>query len=806
MDSLTTLFDIVTIACLMLAMNYIRLAANVHEGVPRTLLYSFFLTVLFTTLFDVFRRSFAVAPVPILGTDYVRDILQFAMPLLFLFFMNTLVQSRTISELEVKGAQSIERERMMEFQQAALLRLSRFSGDTRSAIRLTTELAARALHISRVSVWLYDDTKSRIICQDLYLADEDTHLKTGELLAEDFPKYFKALEYGHVLDASDAANDERTREFADNYLADNNIKSMLDVPLSSGGKEIGVLCCESLGEYRDWTIDEKNFTRAVSYIVSLHLEVEENKRISDELRVEKDTAKHYFDTVEVLIVGVDLDGRVNLINRKTCEVLGYSEAELMGERWTETCVPENARGMIRDRFVRIVKGEQHMPQWIEDPVLTKSGEVRMIRWRAAFQRDANGKVSGGLTAGEDVTDQLAQTEEKVKLEKQMQQMQKMETIGRLTGGIAHDFNNMLASILGYAEMAKLQTTENDHPEVGSSLDKIYTVGQRAAELVSQLMVYTRANEFEMQATNLNAVIKESLSILQSTIPSSIEIRSTLTNELPQIHGNAVQLQQVIMNLALNSRDALEVENPVIEISTTQRNASDLECNSCYQNFSGDYICMTVKDNGTGIDPAVQKEVFSPFVTTKESGKGTGMGLSTVHGIVHMLGGHLTLQSELGEGTTIQLFFPVPNTELKEAKVVAEQEISLDKITEDVKGKRVLLVDDEEDVAQLISDFLTLKGIDVSMHTSSEAALAEFEANPDSFSAVVTDQTMPKVSGLELIEKVRDQSEEIPVVICSGNNDLLSKERVDDLGIAQIYQKPVSFRKLVDDVATMIQRH
>ncbi len=806
MDSLITLIDIATISCLLVAMNHIRLASNIHDGLPRTLLYSFFLTVLLIALFDVTRRSIPISPIPILGTNYVRDILLFGTPLLFLFFMNSLAQSRTLSELESKGAQSIERERMMEIQQAALLKLSRYSGDTKSSIRLTTELAAKVLNVSRVSVWLYDDKKSRIICQDLFLAKGGTHLTTGELLAADFPVYFKAIESGHVLDASDAANDERTREFADNYLAEHNIKSMLDIPLSSGGTEIGVLCCESQASYRDWTIDEKNFTRAVSCIISLHLEVEENKRISNELRIEKDTAKHYFDTVEVLIVGVDLDGKVNLLNRKTCELLGYSESELMGKRWTETCVPEYARDFIKDRYVRIIKGEQGIPKWIEDPVVTKSGEIRMIRWRAAFQRDADGKISGGLTAGEDVTDHLAQAEEKVKLEKQMQQMQKMETIGRLTGGIAHDFNNMLASILGYAEMAKLQTTDNDHPEVVSSLEKIYTVGQRAAELVSQMMVYTRTNEIEMQATNLNSIIKESLSILQSTIPSSIEIRSTLSNELPQIRGNAVQLQQVIMNLALNSRDALDCENPIIEITSTQRNSQEIECNSCYQNFSGDFICLTVKDNGTGIDPGVQKEVFNPFVTTKESGKGTGMGLSTVHGIVHMHGGHLTLQSEPGLGTTIKLFFPLPNQELIETMEAEENDVAMGEITEDCQGKRVLLVDDEEDVAKLIADFLTMKGIEVSMHTSSEAALAEFEADPDSFSAVVTDQTMPKVSGLELIEKVRDRREEIPVVICSGYNDLVSQDRIDNLGISQIYQKPVSFRKLVDDVASMIQRH
>ena len=191
------------------------------------------------------------------------------------------------------------------------------------------------------------------------------------------------------------------------------------------------------------------------------------------------------------------------------------------------------------------------------------------------------------------------------------------------------------------------------------------------------------------------------------------------------------------------------------------------------------------------------------MTTKESGKGTGMGLSIVHGIVHMHGGHLSMESKPGEGTTIQIYLPIPETELKESNQVQDNAPSASKTLYGYQDKRVLLVDDEVEVANLMSEFLTLKGIDVSMHTSSEAALTEFEANPQSFSAVVTDHTMPKVSGLELIERVRHCSEDIPVVICSGNNDLISKEDIDKLHIAHIYQKPVSFRKLVDDVANMI---
>jgi PAS domain S-box-containing protein len=805
-DWLSDVFDLVAIACLAVSISHIRHASTINEGLPRTLLNSFFLALILTSMFSIYRRYNEVPGIPILGNDYVMDFMQYITPLLFLLFMNSLSQSRTISDLERKGTQLEEREKLMEIQQSALLKLSRFSGDARASIRQSTEIAAQALKIHRVSIWLFNESGSKIVCQDLYERDTDTHSCGIELEAKKYPRYIAALQSGRIIDAEDVHEDRRTNESSNTYLRDHGIRSMMDTAISISGKVIGVLSCESRTDQRSWTIDEKNFARAVADIVSLHLEVEENKRISEELRREKDTVKYYFNAIDALVVGVDTEGKINLINRKACEVLGYSEEEIMHKPWLTNFVPDYAQEMIRDRFRRFISGELAIPDYLEDPVINRDGDIRTIRWKAGFQYDAVGNISGGLTVGEDITDSKAEAEEKSKLEKQLQQMQKMDTIGRLTGGIAHDFNNMLASIMGYTEMAQMQARGKDLPELASNLASIYSVGQRAAELVSQLMVYTRTNEVEMRASNINDIVRESLAILQSTIPSSIEMECKLANDLPLIRGNSVQLQQVLMNLALNARDALECKSPRISIATNLCQVRDIECQSCFEHVDGDFICLTISDNGSGIDPALQKDVFTPFMTTKESGKGTGMGLSMVHGIVHLHGGHLSLQSTPGEGTTIRLFLPLPGADLEESDQKLLEEAPLAAILgQGYRGKRVLLVDDEAEVARLISEFLTLKGLDVSLHTDSEAALTEFEANPESFSAIVTDLTMPKVSGLELIERVRRRNKDIPVVICSGNNDLLSQERIDRLGISSIYQKPVSFRKLVDDVANMIHQ-
>ena len=806
MGWLNDVFDIMAIACLVVSIGNIRHASTINEGLPRTLLNSFFLALILTSVFSLFRRYYEVPNIPIFGNDFVLDFMQYLTPLFFLLFMNSLAQSRTISDLEHKGAQLEEREKLMEGQQAALLKLSRFSGSAQACMRLSNEIATDALNAHRVGVWLYNDDKARIVCQDRFDRDTTTHSSGEELRARDYPRYFAALLTGRLLDVDDAIEDERTSEFANTYLKKHGILSMMDAAISINGEVVGVLCIENRLQRRHWTVDEKNFARAVADIVSLHLEVEENKRISEELRREKDTVNYYFNAVDVLVVGVNTEGKINLINRKACEVLGYSEEEIMDTPWLTNFVPDYARDMIRERFFRFLSGEEAIPDYLEDPVLNRAGEIRTIRWKAAFQYDAEGNISGGLTVGEDVTDANAETEEKLKLEKQLQQMQKMDSIGRLTGGIAHDFNNMLASIMGYTEMAQMQTRGKDLPELASNLESIYSVGQRAAELVSQLLVYTRANEIEMRTCSINETVQESLAILHSIIPSSIEIACTLDEELPLINGNSVQLQQVLMNLALNARDALDCKSPRISISTSECQVHDLECQSCYGHFDGDFICLTVSDNGSGIDPALQRDVFNPFMTTKESGKGTGMGLSMVHGIVHMHDGHLSLQSVPGEGTTIRLFLPIPVTELEKSDQAPEATPLDTDLAQGYRGKRVLLVDDEEEVARLISEFLTLKGLEVSLHTSSEAALNEFEANPESFSAIVTDQTMPKVSGLELIERVRRRNKDIPVVICSGYNDPLSQANIDRLGISHIYQKPVSFRKLVDDVATMIHHH
>ena len=806
MDWVVDLLNVVAIGCLIVSIKHIREASAINKGLPKTILIWFFITLAISLAYSLFKRYQELPAIPVLGDDYIMDVMQHLTPVLFLLLMNSLAQSRTISDLEKKGAQMEVRERHMEDQQSALLKLSRFSGDTRTSVRRSTEIAAEALNVYRVGVWLYDEKKTKIVCEDLFELDKATHSQGIELLAEDYPRYFEALQSGHLLDAYDAFNDERTKEFADGYLKDYNIHSMMDTAISIKGSVIGILCFENQFLKRQWTVDEKNFARAIADIISLHLEVEENKRIGDELRREKTIARHYFDTVEVLIVSVDLDGIIEEINRKACEILGYEESELIGKRWSETCVPEFARNSVRERYGRIMKGEQEIPQYIEDPMLTRSGEIRLVRWQGAFNRDFENKVTGALIVGEDVTDERKQEEERDKLERQLHQMQKMDTIGRLTGGIAHDFNNMLASIMGYTEMAQLDARNKGLSELASTLERIYSVGERAAELVSHLMLYTRSNEVEMHASNVNDIVSESLTILKSTIPSSIELVSDTESDLPLISGNSGQLQQVIMNLALNARDALDCESPRISIATSKTRIALLECDSCYEQFDGNFICLTVSDNGSGIEPALQRDVFTPFMTTKESGKGTGMGLSIVHGIVHMHGGHLSLTSNPGEGTTIKVFLRIPNEALEGKNQKLEETPNPARVLYDTQDKRVLLVDDEEDVVNLLSEFLSLKGIDVSRHTSSEAALIEFEANPDSFSAIVTDHTMPKVSGLELIKRVRNQRKEIPVVMCSGGNDFVSQENIDELGIAHIYQKPVSFRKLVDDVANMIHHN
>jgi PAS domain S-box-containing protein len=685
-----------------------------------------------------------------------------------------------------------EREERMQAQQGALLALSEFSGSLESAMQQVTRLMAQTLGVSRAGVWLFSQDKSRIVCLDLYSADEDSHLDEDELLVANYPGYFSFMELGDVVATSSAQSNEKTRELTPSYLAPRDIVSMMDTPIKIDGEVRGIVCAENKYETRHWTIDERNFARSISNVVSLLLEISVNRQIEEDLRKERDRAQSYLDTVNVMIVSIDSEGFVKLVNNRCCELLGYAPEEIEGKHWFENFVPENERVQLNELFLETEDSVNNVVSSFENHVVTKDGRELLIRWNNVYQYDDEGKIDSILGAGEDITELTRQREDKARLQEEMQNVQRMHSIVQLTGGIAHDFNNMLTSIMGYADLAQIAIKRNAEVESDRYLGAIRATSKKAGKLVSQLLDYSRENVLSKEPMDLNEVVNDSQRMLQAMISSSIQLITELDAELPEVVANKPQIQQVLMNLCQNAKEALKSNDASIWLKTGVRQLQNARCDSCFQSIDGRYACLEVVDNGIGIDPTIRKTIFDPFTGTKELGEGAGLGLSATHGIVHMHDGHIQVNSE-DDRTCFRILFPLDVIDTNEQEAVATPAAA--PAFTDSSKPRVLIVDDDESVTRLMTNYLERKGIDSHAINNSENAWDVFAQNSAAFDIVITDQTMPNLSGLELARRIRDKRRDIPVVLCSGNNEMVDEQAAAELGVSRFLDKPVRLENL-----------
>lgn len=434
-------------------------------------------------------------------------------------------------------------------------------------------------------------------------------------------------------------------------------------------------------------------------------------------------------------------------------------------------------------------------------VLVPDGDIRVIHEIAQAEFDKEGQPILLRGTVQDITDITKSEKERNQLQRQLQQAHKMESIGQLTGGIAHDFNNILAAILGFTRLASTRfASENEI--LDEYLQEIEKAGQRASNLVKQMLAFSRGDIQDYIKFDPLPIIKESIKMLHSTIPSSITISENLTTESLFIESNALQLQQAIVNLIVNARQALNGKGNIF-IQGSKVTLPPTECVSCHKVFSGDYLVISVKDTAGGIDPEIISNIFEPFFTTKPVGEGTGMGLSMVHGFLHSSGGHVHLEIEPGKTTTISLYFPICNGPTEE---LTDQQTDIASKIKDNKAKsyRILIVDDEETVCKYLNDFLTMHDYIVDYTTSSEEALDKIKENVSKYDLLITDQSMPKLTGDELIEEVRKIKPTLPVILCTGYYDDVTDNSFDDNGTTFFTSKPINQGVLVDTVNHFIE--
>ncbi len=422
-------------------------------------------------------------------------------------------------------------------------------------------------------------------------------------------------------------------------------------------------------------------------------------------------------------------------------------------------------------FEKIRKGESMNHEIVSD----KDGKTFHISNSPIF--NINGSVSK-LAIFRDVT-------EFKKIESQLRQAQKMESVGTLAGGIAHDFNNILFPILGYSEMLLADIPE-DSP-FRNGLSQIYTSSLRASELVRQILTFSRQESGEARLMKMQPIIREALKLIRCTIPTTIEISQNINPDCGKIKADPIQIHQIVMNLATNAYHAMEETGGEMKINLKEVELKEPDLSDPGIK-TGTYACLSISDTGKGMDNELIRKIFDPFFTTKETGKGTGMGLSVVHGIVKNMNGAIQVYSKLGKGTEFHVYLPL-------AEIVEKQQVSHTKTLIQGAAEHILLVDDEKAVIEMEQNMLERLGYKVTSRSNSIEALEFFRAAPEKFDLVITDMQMPNMPGDKFAVELTKIRSDIPILLCTGFSEAMSEEKASSLGINGFLLKPIIMKEL-----------
>ncbi|MCP4642977.1 MAG: PAS domain S-box protein [bacterium] len=477
------------------------------------------------------------------------------------------------------------------------------------------------------------------------------------------------------------------------------------------------------------------------------------------------------------VVVTDVDGTIQYVNGAFERVTGYSRAEAVGgnPRILKSGVHDDA--FYESLWQTITQGDVWRGRLRNK---RKDGSLFTEETTISPIRDHSGRLINYVAVKQDVTQQLA-------LEQQLQQSQKMQAIGTLAGGIAHDFNNILFAMLGFAELG-LQWAEPGS-KLYDCFRQVVAGGQRATDLVKQILTFSRQSEQERHPIELHLVLKEVLKLLRGTLPSTIQFRQRIEADCGYVLADPTQIHQVAMNLCTNAYHAMRETGGVLQVALAAVDVDEAFAHEHRDLEPGPHVRLSVTDNGPGMDAKTRERAFEPYFTTKKAGEGTGMGLATVHGIVKTHGGSVSVWSEPGKGTRFDLYFPCY------VEADTSPEAGHDESRPRGGFEEVLFVDDEEPIVELGEILLADLGYRVTACTSSGEALRLFSAQPRRFSVVITDQTMPQLTGVELAQKALGIRPDIPIILCTGFSEAVNEEKAKAIGIRAYLKKPIIQRDL-----------
>ena len=394
-----------------------------------------------------------------------------------------------------------------------------------------------------------------------------------------------------------------------------------------------------------------------------------------------------------------------------------------------------------------------------------------------------------------INDYKESEKERRVLEAQLQQSQKMEAIGTLAGGIAHDFNNILTAIMGYAELAKYGFSIGR--EVRNDIDEILVAGKRAKELVNQILAFSRQTKQELKPIQIQQVVKDGLKLVRASIPATIEIRQQINQTCDAIFADTTQVNQVLMNLCTNAYHAMRSSGGIM---TIELNQIKLDTDSVIDNKlnlkQGKYVELVVNDNGHGMGPETISRIFEPYYSTKELGQGTGLGLALVHGIVKSHNGDISVSSKIGKGTTVKVYWPCMDSGLIDIEIHEDKPIP-------GGNERILLVDDDESIVKMEKKMLEELGYKITYASNGEEALRVFIEAPENLDLVITDMTMPYMTGAELAKNILSRRPNFPIILCTGFSELIDRDKAKSLGIAEFIMKPIIMSELAVTIRNVL---
>lgn len=515
-------------------------------------------------------------------------------------------------------------------------------------------------------------------------------------------------------------------------------------------------------------------------VVAAFNDITDLKQAEQSLHESERRFREILENADFIAVMLDTQGNITFCNDFLLELTSWKREEVLGRSWFDHFVPVEARQEVESVFSRTIMTST-FPTHYENDIQTRQGKRHSIYWNNTILRDDQGRVIGTTSIGEDVT-------ERKRLESQLRQAQKMEAIGTMAGGIAHDFNNILGAIMGYAEMALYDAPPG--ALLHSNLKEVLAAADRAKELVKQILTFSRQSEQQRRPSQILLLVEEALKLIRASLPATITIQGNLTTALrSMVLADPTQIHQVLMNLCANAAHAMREAGGVLDVGLEDVDLDPITAASCAELKPGPYVRLTVSDTGQGIDRGIMERIFEPFFTTRGPREGTGMGLAVVHGIVKSHGGAITVYSEPGQGSTFHIY--LPRLEGSAAGQVEEP------VTISAGQGRILLVDDEETLVDIGQQMLEHLGYEVVGRTSSIEALAVFRAHPEHFDLVITDFSMPQMTGVDLVREMVSIRPDIPVILCSGFSEMISDEQAKTLGIRAFVMKPLSIQDLAE---------